>query len=353
MPADAHALSRQLASCAHAVCAHYLSQGRKQGRYWVAGDVDNHKGHSLFVRLHGTDSGPGAAGKWTDAATGQYGDLLDLITLRMGYHRLSDTLAEARRFLALPAPLPTVCEPSHNSSHVANRLYRASKSITGTLAQTYLARRGLRFAQPPPWLRYHPTCNYRADDDAPLEQWPALIAGVTDLSGNLTGIHRTWIARDGKDKAPLAEPRRALGRLLGHAVRFHPADEILIVTEGVETALSIRAALATVPLVAALSAAHLAAMILSPTLKRLYIASDNDPDGHSAADRLSARAQEANVAAFRLLSHHKDWNDDLLAFGVVTVRAAVLAQMTCEDAMRFAVQPDIGRDESIESLRAG
>ena len=32
----------------------------------------------MFVRLTGP-AGKGAAGKWTDAATGEHGDLLDLI----------------------------------------------------------------------------------------------------------------------------------------------------------------------------------------------------------------------------------------------------------------------------------
>jgi hypothetical protein len=58
---------------------------------------------------------------------------------------------------------------------------------------------------------------YRALD-APRETWPALVAAVTDLDGDSTGILRTWLARDGSGKAPLATPRRALGRLLGSGV---------------------------------------------------------------------------------------------------------------------------------------
>jgi hypothetical protein len=59
-------LARRLARDAEAVCRHYLSNGRRQGRYWVVGDVDNTPGRSLYVRLHGSDSGKGAAGKWTE-----------------------------------------------------------------------------------------------------------------------------------------------------------------------------------------------------------------------------------------------------------------------------------------------
>ena len=41
-----------------------------------------------------------------------------------------------------------------------------------------------------------PACYYRGDHpstDAGPETWPALLAKVTDLDGNLTGLHRTWL----------------------------------------------------------------------------------------------------------------------------------------------------------------
>ena len=96
-------LSHRLARNAEAVCRHYLSAGRREGRYWIVGDTTGSAGRSLYVRLKGPDHGRGAAGKWTDAATGAHGDLLDLLALNCGHCRLVDTLDEARRFLALPA----------------------------------------------------------------------------------------------------------------------------------------------------------------------------------------------------------------------------------------------------------
>jgi len=41
MPRDASELARRLARDAEAVCRHYLSSGRRQGRYWTVGDVRN------------------------------------------------------------------------------------------------------------------------------------------------------------------------------------------------------------------------------------------------------------------------------------------------------------------------
>jgi hypothetical protein len=66
MSGPAADLARRLARDAEAVCRRYLSRGCRQGRYWIVGDVQNTPGRSLYVRLHGPESGPGAAGHWTE-----------------------------------------------------------------------------------------------------------------------------------------------------------------------------------------------------------------------------------------------------------------------------------------------
>ena len=101
MPGPAADVVRRLAEHAEAVCRHYLSNGCRSGRYWQVGDVANTPGRSLYVRLFGP-----SAGKWVDAATGEHGDLLDLIALNRNLPTLKDALDEARRFLALPQPQP-------------------------------------------------------------------------------------------------------------------------------------------------------------------------------------------------------------------------------------------------------
>src|SRR6202040_3244669 len=100
MSSQAAMLAHRLARDAEAVCRHYLSNGRRQGRYWLVGDVANTPGRSLFVRLTGPDSGKGRAGKWTDAATGQQGDLLDLIAVNRRLDRMRAVFVEARLFLS-------------------------------------------------------------------------------------------------------------------------------------------------------------------------------------------------------------------------------------------------------------
>ncbi len=334
MPNDAAELARRLAREARAVCAHYLSNGRRQGRYWHVGDVHNTPGRSLYVRLFGPESGPGAAGHWTDAATGEFGDLLDLIRIQQRHARLSETLEEARAFLSLPSPdrRPASSSPQRDAQLAARRLFHASRPAAGTLAEIYLRSRGITCLLPAEALRFHASCYYRPEEGATLQTWPALVAAVTDLAGNITGVQRTWLARDGLAKAPLAEPRRGLGHFLGHGVRIGSCIDVLAAAEGLETALSLRTALPSLPVIAALSASHLCALDLPASLKRLYIAADRDADGLAAAARLMSRARRHNVAAYPLIPSGEDWNCDLIRLGDTGVRDAILEQLCDEDS---------------------
>ncbi|CAN0447535.1 unnamed protein product, partial [Phaeothamnion confervicola] len=56
MSSQAADLAHRLACDAEAVCRHYLSNGRREGHYWLAGDVSNTPGRSLYVRLTGPGS---------------------------------------------------------------------------------------------------------------------------------------------------------------------------------------------------------------------------------------------------------------------------------------------------------
>lgn len=338
-------LARRLAERAEVVCRHYLSNGRRSGNYWLVGDVNNTPGRSLFVRLTGRPSGRGVAGKWTDSATGQHGDLLDVIQLSRGL-AFSDAAEEARRFLSLPPLTPDSTSSVRRRSaavgspEAARRLWAISQGIAGTLAQSYLADRGITHIEGLNSLRFHPRCYYRPNEQDPTETWPALIAAVTDLSDRITGIHRTWLSPDGFDsvrlgKAPIDTPRRAMGDLLGHAVRFGIVDDVAAAGEGIETMLSLRMVLPAMPMLAALSAAHLAAILFPSTLRRLYVARDDDPAGDAAHDTLRDRALEAGIDVIPLSPELGDFNDDLRLLGIDTIQAAVRIQLLPQDVRRF------------------
>jgi Toprim domain-containing protein len=340
MPRDAAELAHRLAREAETVCRHYLSNGRRVGNYWQVGDVRNTPGRSMFVRLKGVDAGR-PAGKWTDAATGEHGDLLDVIRESCGFVDFHDVAEEARRFLSLPrsqaesdwqpylSPVPT------GSPESARRLFAMSKPIAGTIVETYLRHRGITNLRGIDSLRFHPRCYYRPDTDAPTEIWPAMIAAVSDLNGHITGAHRTWLDPSGRDKAGVDTPRRAMGQLLGHAVRFAPASDVMAAGEGIETMLSLHCAMPAMPMVAALSAAHLAAILLPAALRRLYIVRDNDRAGDGAMKSLIDRTRLTGIEAMVLSPRCGDFNEDLRNSDISALRAALRSQLVPEDTARF------------------
>ena len=161
-----------------------------------------------------------------------------------------------------------------------------------------------------------------------------MIAAVTDLDGKITGAHRTWLDPSGDDKAPIDTPRRAMGHLLGNAVRFGVGGEIMAAGEGIETMLSLRCVMA-MPMAAALSAAHLAAILFPVSLRRLYIARDDDPAGDSAMAILVERAQQVGIEAVTLSPRFGDFNGDLCTLGAEALRAALRIQIAPQDVARF------------------
>ena len=341
-PSPAAAISAALAARAEEVCRRYLPQGRKLGRYWICGDLDGARGRSLFVRL----SGAGKPGGWTDAATGQHGDLLDLIRYRTNAPTLRAALDEARAFLALPASPATASDPAshppapdHNpggpaapydATEAARRLWRRCRAVDGSHAERYLHARGLsrcRFAA----LRFHPELRYR--EGSTVRRFPALVAAVTGGDGRIFGVQRTWLDPRRPAKAGVANPRKALGRVYGLAVRFGvPSDDAaLIVGEGIETVLSLVTAVPEITAAAALSAGSLGAFAPPPGAARLVIARDNDEDGALAAERLARRCARAGVAATVIVPAGNDFNDDLVALGSAALRARFAPLFRCAE----------------------
>jgi Toprim domain len=217
-----------------------------------------------------------------------------------------------------------------------------TRPIAGTHAAAYLAERGITdLTGTQASLRFHPSCFHRSDVGT-RSIFPAMIAAVTDDAFSVQGLHRTWLDRDRPIKALIPDPRRAMGMLLGHGVRigFDPAapPEVIAAGEGIETMLSLRQALPRMPAIAALSAAHLGALILPPALRRLYIATEADAAARHGLGRLADRARAGGIEVEPLRPVLGDFNDDLRWNGREALRLALLPQLVAADA-RFAVDP--------------
>jgi hypothetical protein len=128
-----------------------------------------------------------------------------------------------------------------------------------------------------------------------------------------------------------------MGHLLGHAVRFGPAGDVMAAGEGIETMLSLRGVMPSMAMVAALSAAHLAAILFPATLRRLYIVRDDDRAGDGAVAGLFDRARSVGIEATVLSPQRGEFNEDLRSFDVNALCAALRIQLTLEDVARFLI----------------
>lgn len=345
MTGSASELARRLGDHAEAVCREYLSNGHRSGNHWIVGDVRNARGRSMHVRLKANAKGP--AGKWVDEATSEFGDLLDVIRESCGLIEFRDVADEARRFLNEPHPEPDAQAPgaqrhpaaARGSPDAARRLFAMSQPILGTLAERYLAGRGLLLAARERALRFHPGCYYRDLVTGETHTLPALIAAVTSLDGRVTGLQRTWLDPNGTGKAQLADPRRSLGNLFGNAIwlGLEPGTPVPVMAagEGLETMASLRTVMPALPVAAATSANHLAGLTFPPACRRLYIAADADAAGRNGIRRLSQRAGEAGILTMVLRPQLGDFNDDLRHLGPRHLVARLGDQLAPEDAGRF------------------
>lgn len=329
-------ISADLGARAECFCRAYFSEGCRQGDYWQVGDTSGAAGRSLVIRLQAQDGRK--AGGWIDYATGEFGDLIDLLHAKLGSQSLQETLREAQQFLGnAPLSAQKVSKKVPRDVSVANakrigsarRLFASGWPVLGTAAAAYLHRRGIaRFG---PALRFHPRVYLRGDDMASDQSChsPALLAKITDNQGNITGCARTYLDPATGRIADLRNPKRILGQLHGNAVRFwsgsNPSD--LIVGEGLENALSVRTALPEFNLASCLTSTHLGLFIPPPGIKRIWIARDNDVAGERAAQTVASKLGSLGIECRCLVPKHGDFNEDLLAFGRNGLHNVLLAAM--------------------------
>ena len=189
----------------------------------------------------------------------------------------------------------------------AHDLWRDAQPITGTAAETYLRGRAITCPLPAS-LRFHPG----AWHGATARCYPALVALVEGSDG--FAVHRTYLRADGLGKAAVEPEKAMLGATAGGAVRLTDGLGLLVVAEGIETALSLACGLLREPATiwAALSTSGIRALRLPDKPGRLTIARDGDDAGKAAAITLAERAVALGWQVSLLPAPDgRDWNDIL------------------------------------------
>lgn len=336
------------------------------GRYWALnpGRGDRRIG-SFHVGLQGSFSG-----RWRDEATGEQGDMLDLIQMALRLDR-KGALEEARRFLGLAEETPAQRDlrrrqdaraaeqrakdaaraegDAKRKRAQAHSLWlRCHDRLEATPVADYLHRRGVgleRLGRSPGAIRYHPDLRYHHVDPGTGEvfegSYPAMVTAiygphVDGVEAAFWGVHRTWLARgpDGRwGKAPVPRSKKVFGSLLRGYIRLWsgqgprgghgpalskvgPGAEVYV-TEGIEDGLSVVVLKPEAHVVVAVSLGNLREIVLPPNVAKVTLVRDNDPGrlAREQADRAIERWLGEGRSVAQWLNHHggKDLNDALLA----------------------------------------
>lgn len=327
-------IAGQLGAHAESFCRAYLPNGRSAGGYWQVGDVSGTAGGSLTIRLQA--SGGRLAGKWQDYATGERGDLLDLIPHLTNARTFGEVMREARSFLGKPdlvrvAATPAadkVRKPELTKREKASRLFASARPLAGTLGERYLRNRDIERFDPA--LAFHPACYLKDSTSGELLKVPALLACITDNAGQTTGVARTWLDPERGAVADIEAPKRVMGDLYGNAVRFGRAGTVLACGEGIETMLSVGTALPKLPIAACLTATHLGLFDVPEGVEQVWVFRDNDEAGRKGTLHLRERLKETGraIQVREIVPVLGDFNDDLCAWG--------------SDALRTRLRFDLG-----------
>lgn len=212
----------------------------------------------------------------------------------------------------------------------ARAIWDAARPIApGSLVHRYLSSRGIDLAAfgATPTLRLHPALSFFVPREPgglhdrryqEVHVGPAMVAAVQSPDHSLVGVHCTWLAPDGDGKAVIEDAgarlpsRKIFGEPSGGHVRFGSAGAQMVVGEGIESTLTVAAAVG-VGAWAALSLANLRAR-LPANVREVILALDNDERDPALAERHKRIAIAAHAAAganvhLLLPPLGSDWND--------------------------------------------
>lgn len=352
-----------------------------KGKYFTLnpGRADRSVG-SFVVHVSGRK-----AGKWEDFATGDHGDVFDLIGLQLGLGNMADQLREARAFLGLRTDSPeearqrevAIAAARHRRAEAEAQAKRdqdkasrraeamwlaAEPTIAGTPVDLYLKGRGIDLAtigHQPRALRYLAKCRYSFEDKSTGEliefDGPAMLAAMTNLQGRTVAVHRTWLAigtdgRWGKVKIPHPSVR---GTILpakklyawgdGCAIRLSsglgpkggkgaplnrcPPGTKVYIAEGIETALTARILQPDARVLAAYSLSNMGKVGLPPEVTEVVLITDHDLAEQAQAQL--AEAIEAHRKAGRLV---RIWKSDRIGEDLNDALMRALAEEQQEGA---------------------
>ena len=296
-------------------------------------------GRDRFSLLKGERNEPD--GRWYCRGCG-YGDGIELVKRFRG-STFPQTLRWLEAYLGIEHQRESFCHRPEGLSEAEKTVRRRERNLAFWNAAVplrdlsrespqwkYLASRGLGACDASAMLRAEAeTEAWETNEDGERRsagRYPVLLAAVTDGSGGIITLHRTFLTPDG-GKAPLSSPKKlAPGAIEDGLIRLFPPTAILCLAEGIETALSVHE-MTGLPVWSAISLTGLRKFGEVPEgVKKIHICGDNDRSyaGAAGAYELAARIRrsrpEIEVAVHIPPEPGTDWNDVLRSGGRLEIR---------------------------------
>ncbi|PCI78515.1 hypothetical protein COB21_00510 [Candidatus Aerophobetes bacterium] len=190
-------------------------------------------------------------------------------------------------------------EKPSNTKKIAEEIWLKTIPFLGTLGGDYLTNRGLT----PELLKSREGLSNILRFDANQQ---ALTAKIQDKNSSIQGIHRIFLKKGGKKIE--GQAKKTLGHLKGNMVFLESSRSKLILTEGVEDALTLAICCPDYSVGAFLGGN----IDLNPPahIKEIIVAADNDEAGQKFAKKIKRKLQrQGRAVAIVYPSIGKDFNE--------------------------------------------
>ena len=239
------------------------------------------------------------------------GDGFDLL-MRLNNWTFPETASRVEEFLNGPVQSTGDYKPQtkKNPAFAINRILERAKPVTkGDEVSRYLNSRDI--CNIPETIMFHPNL-YESETG---KTCAGMVAKIQNTSGGVISLHRTFL-KDGM-KAPINSPRKVLspiGTLNGGAIRLFPAQTIIGLCEGIETAIAANE-LFGVPVWSVMNTNGLKTFVPPGGIKNILILGDND-ENYAGQEAAFYAANKLALKGYRVQvkipdTPGNDWLDEI------------------------------------------
>ncbi len=273
-------------------------------------------------------------GSFHNFETGEKGGMIQLLMSELGLD-FKAALEEGHRMVGGDLTIkpkakmkaPVVMDDSANARKLSylKSLVERSQSIQGTVAEKYLAGRAIQHRSTTD-LRYIKDINTGGGNQDIKRYADGLLAIAKDALGQMTAIQVTYLdPKTGTKVTGLPIKKRTIGSLKTSSVNLTPevtSPNLTLVAEGIETALSIKDAIASaeksqVQVLATLGKSNLAKVANERSADKIVLVLDNDKQDwqkdksiKGAIAQMEAQGKDVRCIQPKLINDQKtDYND--------------------------------------------